>query len=122
MRAVLLAFVVFAIAIQTALAEAPRYELFLIKPDQIVKTTVITHGDWDTLEITVTEPAAKALLAFSQRNLGKYACVALLPPNKYLVGNSIVLSPAPMKALITNGVVHLTQPSRKARMRGLLAD
>jgi len=118
----LLALAFLALAARAASGEVPHYELFLIEPDQIVKTTVTTHGDLDTLEITVGKPAAKALLAFSRHNLGKYACIALLPPNKFLLDNSIVLHATFVKALISNGVVHLTQPSRTARTRGLLAD
>jgi len=122
MRAILLAFAFLALASRAALGEVPHYELFLIPPDQIIKTTVTTHGDWDILEVTVSKPTAALLLAFSERNLGKPACIALLPPNKFLHDNAIVLSPAFVKAPIRDGIVHLTLPSRKDRTRGLLAD
>ena len=122
MRATLLAFAFLVIVSRAASGEVPHYELFLIKPDEIMKTTVTTHGDLDILEITVSKPTATALLAFSQRNLGKVACIALLPPNKFLYDNAIMLTPAFVQAPIRNGVVHLTLPSRKGRTRGLLAD
>jgi hypothetical protein len=121
MRAVFfaLALLVFAPCAANAV---PNYELFLIAPDQIVNTTVSTKGDWDTLEITVSKPTAKALLAFSERNLGKPFCIALLPPNKFLHDDAIQLSPAFLKAPIRDGIVHLTLPSGAALTRGLLAD
>ena len=122
MRAMFFALALLVLASLTALGEVPRYELFLIKPDQIITTTVTTHGDWDSLEVTVSKTTAKALLAFSERNLGKRACIALLPPNKFLYDNAINLSPAVVKAPIRDGIVHLTQPSRSPLTRGLLAD
>jgi len=118
----LLAFAFLVIASRAALGEVPTYELFLIAPDQIIKTTVTTHGDLDTLEVTVSKPTAVALLAFSERNLGKPACIALLPPNKFLYDNAINLSAFFLKAPIRDGIVHLTQPSRAGRTRGLLAN
>ena len=121
MRAMLLAFAFLVIATAAADAVTPL-EVFLIAPDQIIKTTVTTHGDWDILEVTVSKPTAALLLAFSKRNLGKQACIALLPPNKFLYDNAINLSPFIMKAPIRNGIVHLTLPSGKALTRGLLAD
>jgi hypothetical protein len=122
MRAMLLAFAFLVIASRAALGEVPTYELFLIAPDQIIKTTVTTHGDWDTLEVTVSKPTAAALLAFSERNLGKPACIALLRPNKFLHDDAIVLTPAFVKAPIRNGIVHLTLPNHAALTRGLLAN
>jgi hypothetical protein len=122
MKATLLAFVFLALASRAGLGDVPNYELFLIKPDQITNTTVTTHGDWDILKVTVSKPTAKALLAFSERNLGKMALIALLPPNKFLDSASIELSPTIISVPIRDGIVHLRQPSRKARTRGLLAD
>ena len=122
MRVVFLALALLVIGFRADAGEVPHYELFLIKPDQIVTTTVTPHGDTETLEVTVNPPTAKAFLAFSQRNLGKVACIALLPPNKFLYDNAINLSPALVKAVVSNGVIQIRQFSRKAQTRSLLAD
>jgi hypothetical protein len=121
MRAMLLAFAFLVIATSAANAGTPL-ELFWIAPDQIIKTTVSTHGDWDTLEVTVSKPTAAALLAFSERNLGKPACIALLTPNKFSHDDAVQLSTTLVKAPIRDGIVHLTLPSRAALTRELLAD